>query len=144
MSRYCHRVGADAQKKKTRDERSSPKPKKAPPQWAEQSPVSSDAAAVQERRRRLVVWRSTSMRSKRVPRSADVQLQPPPSTESFLRLVRRDTAAASPSASQARSYGENRPTVSSIQAAVRKELANASIHPHCSILPPTTNLFQIP
>ncbi|KAH7977058.1 hypothetical protein HPB52_023371 [Rhipicephalus sanguineus] len=70
MSRYCHRVGADAQKKKTRDERSSPKPKKAPPQWAEQSLVSSDAAAVQERRRRLVVWRSTSMRSKRVPRSA--------------------------------------------------------------------------
>lgn len=69
----------------------------------------------------------------------DVQPQPPPSTENFLRLVRREIEAASPSALQVWTFEETRPTVSLIQAGMCEELANAGIQPLCALSRPAVS-----
>lgn len=92
--------------------------------------------------------RRVSQQFVRLPNTAasssceDVQ---PLGAENLLRLVRRDIEAASPSVHPARSYDESSPAVSLIQAVVREELANAGIHPICSVSSPTVgNFFRPP
>lgn len=68
--------------------------------------------------------------------SSCADVQPPnqqPTTDSLVRIVRREIEAASPPSYFARPSDDSRPTVSLIQAVVREELANAGLQPVASL-----------